>query len=170
MESSKSKSSKVLRKLTSPESRAPELFAELTNYKSYLEPRRSSKLKTRQGDSGKKLAQTNKSYLFNRTALGTPYDKSAMLSYISTPNEKSFNIDRLKMVRGDQAHRNEYLSTEDENGEDMLKVNLMLPDQKPIARHYPLSAKLAALLSDFEKHIAEFADKSKPKVYGMVGW
>ena len=32
-----------------------------------------------------------KKYTFNKTSYGTPYDKSAMLSYISTPNEKSFN-------------------------------------------------------------------------------
>jgi len=74
MEAAKSKSAKVLRKLTSPETKTPDLLTDLSNYRSYLEPRRSSKQvpKTMTRDSSKKL-QGNKTYLFNKTALGTPY-------------------------------------------------------------------------------------------------
>jgi hypothetical protein len=36
----KSKSAKVLRKLTSPETRTQDLLYDLSNYKSYLEPRK----------------------------------------------------------------------------------------------------------------------------------
>ena len=37
---------------------------------------------------------------FNKTSYGTPYDKSTMLSYVSTPNEKSFNTsEKLKKIR-----------------------------------------------------------------------
>lgn len=74
MEAAKSKSAKVLRKLTSPETKTTDLLADLSNYRSYLEPRRSSKqiTKTIARDSNKK-AQGNKTYLFNKTAMGTPY-------------------------------------------------------------------------------------------------
>jgi hypothetical protein len=74
MEAAKSKSVKVLRKLTSPESKTLDLLGDLSNYRSYLEPRRSSKQipKAMVRDSSKKF-QGNKSYLFNKTALGTPY-------------------------------------------------------------------------------------------------
>lgn len=74
MDTAKSKSAKVLRKLTSPETKTPDLFGDLSNYRSYLEPRRSSKQipKSMARDSSKK-AQVNKTYLFNKTAMGTPY-------------------------------------------------------------------------------------------------
>ena len=78
------------------------MLADLSNLR-VGEPRRSSK-QVPKGISRENSKKTNinKSYLFNKTALGTPYEKSAMLSYISTPNEKSFNADKLKMIRGDQ--------------------------------------------------------------------
>lgn len=43
------------------------------------------------GLSSKGVLSEDKSYVFNKTTFCTPYDKSAMLSYVSTPNEKSFN-------------------------------------------------------------------------------
>lgn len=76
MDSSKSKSAKVLRKLTTPETKPQEPFCDLSNYKTYLEPHRSTKglVKTgfRPTDSAKKQS-ANKSYLINKTALGSPY-------------------------------------------------------------------------------------------------
>jgi hypothetical protein len=62
---------------------------------------------SRPNDPVKRIGSpNNKSYLFNKTAFGTPYDKSTLLSYISTPNEKSFNMERFKMIRGDQVSYN----------------------------------------------------------------
>jgi hypothetical protein len=59
-------------------------------------PKRSKKsvqkASSKLSESSKKILIHNKSYLFNKTTFGTPYEKSAMLSYLSTPNEKSFNI------------------------------------------------------------------------------
>ncbi len=91
MDSSKSKSAKVLRKLTSPESRPQELLYDLSNFRSYLEPRKEAKGLTKTAarplDYTKKTTPAGgKGYLVNKTALGTPYEKSAMFSYISTPN------------------------------------------------------------------------------------
>ncbi len=74
MEAAKSKSAKVLRKLTSPETKTPDLFGDLTNYRTCFEPRRSTKQipKTMTRDNSKKV-QANKTFLFNKTAIGTPY-------------------------------------------------------------------------------------------------
>ena len=42
----------------------------------------------------------DKSYAFNKTTFCTPYDKSTMLSYVSTPNEKSFNVgEKMRALR-----------------------------------------------------------------------
>lgn len=90
MDSMKSKSAKALRKLTTQDHKQTEMFADLSNVR-IAEPRRSSKQlgKHLSRDHSKKTHAKN--YAFNKTAFGTPYEKSAMLSYISTPNEKSFN-------------------------------------------------------------------------------
>ncbi len=87
MESSKSKSAKMLRKLTSPEQKPTEQLVDISNVRPFIEPRRSVKQlpKHLTRDHSKKT-HNPKNYLFNKTALGTPYEKSAMLSYISTPN------------------------------------------------------------------------------------
>lgn len=92
MESAKSKSAKMLRKLTSPENKPSEIFTEVSNVRSPGEARRSAKQlpKYLSRDHSKK-GHATKNYLFNKTTFGTPYEKSAMLSYVSTPNEKSFN-------------------------------------------------------------------------------
>lgn len=77
MDSSKSKSAKVLRKLTSPESRPQDLLYDLSNFRSYLEPRKEGKALAKTGtrplDYAKKTAAGGKGYLVNKTALGTPY-------------------------------------------------------------------------------------------------
>lgn len=94
----------MLRKLTSPEHKPTDHFADISNVRLFQEPRRSSKqLPKHITREHSKKTHNTKNYLFNKTALGTPYDKSAILSYISTPNEKSFNAEKLKMIRGDQA-------------------------------------------------------------------
>ena len=56
-------------------------------YQKYIinRPSRGTKRLTHKYDSKKK-------YLFNATTSGTPFEKSAMLSYVSTPIEKSFNL------------------------------------------------------------------------------
>lgn len=71
MESSKSKSAKVLRKLTSPETRGQEWLCDLSNLKP-TEARRDPKalVKTALKPDSKK---NTRGYLVNRTALGTPY-------------------------------------------------------------------------------------------------
>jgi hypothetical protein len=49
--------------------------------------------------SFKKISGVKK-YTLNKTSFVTPYDKSMMLSYVSTPNEKSFNAsEKLKKIR-----------------------------------------------------------------------
>ena len=86
IDSSKSKSVKALRKLTSPETKSKHPIAELANHRTYLEPRRSMKQLrhvTRLAESTKK---TGRHYMVNKTTFGTPFDKSTMLSYLSTPN------------------------------------------------------------------------------------
>lgn len=103
MESAKSKSAKMLRKLTSPEHKQGEQLSDVSNLRALMEPRRSSKQLQKHHISREHSKKPQiKSYLFNKTALGTPYEKSAMLSHISTPNERSFNAEKLKMIRGDQ--------------------------------------------------------------------
>lgn len=177
MESAKSKSAKMLRKLTSPEHRLGDRFADISNLRGPAEGRRSSKQLPKQltRESSKKGHQP-KSYLFNKTALGTPYEKSAMLSYISTPNQKSFNAEKLKMIRGDHTGpafkaREEFQSTEDDAfGEDLFKINLLLPDRHPLARYYPPSATWASIHTDFHKYIQQFMEKSKISYYGTVGF
>lgn len=64
-----------------------------------------------------KKVSTNKTYLINKTAIGSPYEKSAMFSYLSTPNEKSFNIERLKTIKceGEKKMKEQFQSTEDDN-------------------------------------------------------
>ena len=177
MESAKSKSAKMLRKLTSPEHKHTDFLVDVSNVRTLVEPRRSSKQLAKHHvsrDHSKKHHPKN--YLINKTALGTPYEKSAMLSYVSTPNEKSFNAEKLKMIRGDQtAHslkiREEFQSTEDENfGEDLFKVNLMMPDRKQISKYFPHSHTLASIHGDFQKHIQEFIEKSKIPYYGTIGF
>ena len=82
-----------------------------------------------------------------------------MLSYISTPNEKSFNAEKLKMIRGDQTGQSlkiheQFQSTEDDNfGEDLFKVNLILPDRKTFSKYFPISQPIASIHTEFEKHI-----------------
>ena len=50
--------------------------------------------------SNKRIITQDKSYAFNKTTFCTPFDKSAILSYISTPNEKSFNVgEKMKALK-----------------------------------------------------------------------
>lgn len=121
MESSRDRTCRATRKITSPERRCEDIFTSLTNQRECTMPRRSAKqpktIKT--NESNKHFVYQNKSYLikkashgkvpallpndtscgspknsalmskFNRTAFGSPIDKSAMYSYIATPNERS---------------------------------------------------------------------------------
>lgn len=151
MDSSKSKSAKVLRKLTSPESRPGDLLYDLSNFRSYLEPRKEGKGLTKTAarplEYAKKTAPSGKGYLVNKTALGTPYEKSAMFSYISTPNEKSFNAERR--VREGKI-REQFQSTEDDNfGEDSVRVTLMLDSKKTSSRIFSASQRICLIGSEF---------------------
>ena len=101
MESGKSKSVKMLRKLTSQDHKTTEMFVDVSNVR-LGEARKTTKQVPKHLSRDHSKKNHSKNYLFNKTALGTPYEKSAMLSYISTPNEKSFNAEKLKMIRGDQ--------------------------------------------------------------------
>lgn len=101
MDSMKSKSAKALRKITSQDHKHADIFTDLSNIR-MVEPRRSSKQLAKHLTRDHSKKAHNKNYVINKTTFGTPYEKSAMLSYISTPNEKSFNADKLKMIRGDQ--------------------------------------------------------------------
>jgi hypothetical protein len=89
-----------------------------------------------------------KSYLVNRTALGTPYEKSAMFSYISTPNEKSFNVERRQMREG--KIREQFQSTEDDNfGEDSVRVTLIMDNRKSSSRVFAASQKISLIGAEF---------------------
>lgn len=176
MDSSKSKSAKVLRKLTSPETRAHDQLYDLSNFKSYLEPKKEGKGLTKTGsralDFNKKINSNSKGYLVNKTAIGTPYEKSVMFSYISTPNEKSFNIDRLRM-RGEAGLkiREQFQSTEDDNfGEEVVRVNLMLGDRKCYSKHFAPSQKISVIAMEFDKIILDFVEKSKVAYHSIVGF
>lgn len=141
MESSKSKSAKVLRKLTSPESRPQDLLYDLSNFRACLDPRKEPKPLAKTGAQRK-----SKAYLVNKTALGTPHEKSAMFSYISTPNEKSFTGERARVGRGEGKIREQFQSTEDEAfGEDCVRVTLLLGDRKTLSRHFSCGQRLALL-------------------------
>lgn len=152
MDSSKSKSAKVLRKLTSPESRPQDLLYDLSNFRSYLEPRKEGKGLTKTAarplDYAKKTAPSGKGYLVNKTALGTPYEKSVMFSYISTPNEKSFNAERR--VGREGKIREQFQSTEDDNfGEESVRVTLLLDSKKTTSRIFLSTQKISLIGSEF---------------------
>lgn len=99
---------------------------------------------TRPTDPSKKAYSPNKSYMLNRTAFGSPCEKSTLMSHIATPIEKSASIERLKMIRGDQTFKfRELQSTEDDSkGEDLMKVNLLLPDKKIMIRYFTTFTKM----------------------------
>lgn len=110
-------------------------------------------------DYFKKATNNSKTYLVNKTALGTPYEKSVMFSYISTPNEKSFNADRIKMTKTENGMkmREQFQSTEDDNfGEEIVRITLMLGDKKQISKHFLPSQKISVLSSEFDKHVREY--------------
>lgn len=154
MDSTKSKSAKMLRKLTTQEHKHADLLYDISNLR-VAEPRRSTKLVPKHLTRDHSKKGHSKNYLFNKTTFGTPHEKSAMLSYISTPNEKSYNAEKLKMIRGDQTGhclkiREEFQSTEDENfGEDLFKINLIFPDRKCVSKYFPVSHPLASIHADF---------------------
>lgn len=168
MECSKSKSAKVLRKLTSPESRTQDWLTDLSNLKSH-EPRRETKPLAKTGvraDSKKNVPRT---YLVNRTALGTPHEKSTMLSYLSTPAEKSFNAERLRLAR--TGLKEQFQSTEEDTfGEDSLRVTLLLPDRRPLSKYFPASQRVGVLAGEFLRAIQEWAEKAKGGYYGFLGF
>ena len=96
----------------------------------------------------KKVSSNSKTYLVNKTALGTPHEKSVMFSYISTPNEKSFNADRLRLLKGDHSlkMREQFQSTEDDNfGEESIRITLLLADRKPVSKYFLPSQKVSIL-------------------------
>lgn len=63
------------------------------------------------------------------------------------------------MIRGDHTAnsikiREDFQSTEDDNfGEDLFKINLILPDRKPITKYLSYSQPCSSLYSDFEKYL-----------------
>jgi len=63
------------------------------------------------------------------------------------------------MIRGNHTAnsikiREDFQSTEDDNfGEDLFKINLILPDRKPITKYFSYSQPCSSLYSDFEKYL-----------------
>jgi len=63
------------------------------------------------------------------------------------------------MIRGDHTAnsikiREEFQSTEDDNlAEDLFKVNLILPERKPITKYFSYSHECSSLYADFEKYL-----------------
>lgn len=80
------------------------------------------------------------------------------------------------MIRGDQTGQSlkiheQFQSTEDDNfGEDLFKVNLILPDRKTFSKYFPISQPIASIHTEFEKHIFEFIEKSKNHYFGTAGF
>lgn len=101
--------------------------------------------------------------------MGTPHEKSAMLSYLSTPNEKSFNADRLRLARS--GIKEQFQSTEDDTfGEDCVRVTLLLADRRPHCKYFPPNQRLAILPGEFDKLIQDYSDKSKTPYYAFAGF
>ena len=61
--------------------------------------------------STRKFVKDNQQYVFNRTTVGTPYDKSTMLSYLSTPNEQSQNMIHLYQAKKIKSPKNSPFAT-----------------------------------------------------------
>jgi hypothetical protein len=63
------------------------------------------------------------------------------------------------MIRGDHTAnslkiREDFQSTEDDNmGEDLFKINLLLPERKPITKYFSHTHQCSSLFSDFEKYL-----------------
>ena len=95
-----------------------------------------------------------------------------MFSYISTPNEKSFNADRLRM-RGEAGLkiREQFQSTEDDNfGEEVVRINLVLGDRKTYSKHFAPNQKISVIAAEFDKIILDFVEKSKTAYHAIVGF
>ena len=58
----------------------------MTNHRTYLEPRRSAKQLRHGTRAGESVKKAGRPYALNKTTFGTPFEKSVMLSYLSTPN------------------------------------------------------------------------------------
>ena len=105
MEINKQKISQLFRRMSPKDSKTKEIYNYNPMLKELLSPKKSTKktlLKSssKVNCSSKRVLGNDKSYVFNKTTFCTPYDKSAMLSYISTPNEKSFNIsEKMKAMK-----------------------------------------------------------------------
>lgn len=86
-----------------------------------------------------KTRHSIRKYALNKTSVGTPFDKSAMLSYISTPNQNSMTMNKASKLKKFKSNRNilvhktkqAFQSTEDENLSDQcIKIDFMLSKRK----------------------------------------
>lgn len=83
--------------MSPPEYKSKDIYHYNSPLKDFFSPKKSLKkalLKSssKPNCSSKRILCHDKSYVLNKTSVCTPYDKSTMLSYVSTPNEKSFNV------------------------------------------------------------------------------
>lgn len=73
MDLSKSKSTKILRKITSTELKPQDYLYDVSNFKSYLDTKKKGLIKTMSKPYEQfKKATNNKTYLINKTAIGSP--------------------------------------------------------------------------------------------------
>jgi len=92
MEKQKSKIHDILKKMSTQSLRAyKQTPTETPNPYAMLSPKKSAptspfKSSLKSNFLNEKTTQSIRKYALNKTSLGTPYEKSAMLSYISTPN------------------------------------------------------------------------------------
>lgn len=77
--------------------------------------------------------------MLNKTSYGSPYDKSAYMSYLETPNENSMNMSKNNKLKKFKSHKNmdmsklkeAFPSTEDENvSGESVKVCFMIGKKK----------------------------------------
>ena len=77
--------------MSPPEYKGKEIYNYNPALKDFFSPKKSVKKSLLKNSSkincaSKRVLRQDKTYAFNKTTFCTPYDKSTMLSYVSTPN------------------------------------------------------------------------------------
>lgn len=91
MEINKQKISQLVRRLSPQDYKSKDIYNYNPLIKDFLSPKKESKKSLLKSSSklnsnSKRLLSHDKSFILNKTTFCTPYDKSTMLSYITTPN------------------------------------------------------------------------------------
>lgn len=76
-------------------------------------------------------------------------------------------------MRGEpgQKIREQFQSTEDDNfGEEVVRVNLVLGERKTFSKHFAPSQKISVIAVEFDRLILDFVEKSKSTYHSIVGF